>query len=357
VKGPLAGLRVLEFAGLGPAPFACMLLSDLGAEVVRIERPGGVDPLFDAVTGRGRRRLTADLKSAEGLQTVKALSARAHCIVEGFRPGVMERLGLGPQDLLAQNLHLVYGRMTGWGQAGPLAAAAGHDINYLGLTGALHAIGPPERPLPPLNLVADFGGGALYLVVGLLAACRHAQRTGQGQIVDCAMIDGASSLLAMAWGMAGQGAWTDHREANLLDGGAPYYRTYATADGKFMAVGALEPQFFCRLVAITGVSEHYIAGQSDESLWPQMRVDLERAFASRSQADWTRLFEHQDACVTPVLTLRDAAQHPHARYRDMIAEVEGLAQPAPAPRFSETPGSIAVTQVLSMDQAHAIWAE
>ncbi len=355
MSGPLSDLKIVEMAGLGPAPFACMLLADLGADIVTIDRPGTEDKA-DAVLGRGRKRLILDLKSPAGNDTVTALVHRADCLVEGFRPGVMERLGLGPDRLLDLNPALVYGRMTGWGQSGPMASMAGHDINYLGLTGALHAIGPRERPVPPLNLVADFGGGAMYLVMGLLAACRHAGRTGQGQVVDCAMVDGASSLMGMAWDMRHAGRWDDERESNMLDGGAPYYRTYRTSDGGFMAVGAIEPQFFRLLVQITGVAESYLARQNDRSCWTQMHADFAQAFASRSRADWTRAFDGTDACVTPVLAMAEVADHPHMAARGAVRPFADVPQPAPAPRFSTTSGALTATQTVTAEAALKAWS-
>lgn len=354
MPGPLSDLKIVEMAGLGPAPFACMLLADLGADIVTIERPGAENGRY-RVLGRGRKKLSLDLKSQAGIDAVRALVAEADCLVEGFRPGVMERLGLGPDQMLALNPKLVYGRMTGWGQQGPMATMAGHDINYLSLTGALHAIGPAERPVPPLNLVADFGGGAMYLVMGLLAAARHAARTGAGQVVDCAMVDGASSLMGMAWDMRNAGQWDDVREANMLDGGAPYYHVYKTSDGGFMAVGAIEPQFFRLLIQITGLPESYLPIQDDRTQWPRLQADLARAFASKTRAEWTAAFDGTDACVTPVLAMAEVAEHRHMAARAIISPAFDVPQPAPAPRFSATPAAIRNAEAVTAEAAIAAW--
>lgn len=350
--GPLNGLKVLEMAGLGPAPFACMLLADLGADVIRVERH---DAVSDAILGRGRTRVALNLKSTEDVNVALGLARHADILVEGFRPGVMERLGLGPDRLSSENPTLIYARMTGWGQTGPFSGIAGHDINYLGLTGALHAIGPADRPVPPLNLVADFGGGALYLVMGILAARHHLARTGKGQVIDCAMVDGASSLMAMAWDMRARGEWEDNRESNLLDGGAPFYRTYRTRDDKFMAVGSLEPQFFRLLVEGTGISEDYIASQNDPLCWPAMQADLERSFSSKSQNEWADIFAASDACVTPILALGDVLTHPHMKARKTIEVLSGIPQPMPAPRFSESSAVSRPTRRVSPEAALASW--
>ena len=354
MHGPLSDLKIVEMAGLGPAPFACMLLADLGADIVTIERPGAENARY-RVLGRGRKKLSLDLKSAAGVDAVLALVAQADCLVEGFRPGVMERLGLGPERLLTLNPRLVYGRMTGWGQEGPMAPMAGHDINYLSLTGALHAIGPAERPVPPLNLVADFGGGAMYLVMGLLAAARHAAKTGRGQVVDCAMVDGASSLMGMAWDMRNAGHWDDVREANMLDGGAPYYHVYETSDGGFMAVGAIEPQFFRLLIELTGLPLSYLPIQDDRAQWPRLKADLAKAFGSRTRAEWTAIFDGTDACVTPVLPMGEVASYPHMAARATISPAFNVPQPAPAPRFSGTPGSIRNAESVTIEAAIAAW--
>ncbi|MES1243621.1 MAG: CaiB/BaiF CoA-transferase family protein [Acidobacteriota bacterium] len=348
--GPLTGFRILEIAGLGPAPFCAMLLSDLGAEVVRIDRlepPGrGVlgaldeDPRLDLLQ-RGRRSLAVDLKHPRGAGTVLRLVERADALIEGFRPGVAERLGIGPEACLARNPRLVYGRMTGWGQEGPLAAAVGHDIDYIALSGALHAIGRAgEKPALPLNLVGDFGGGALYLAVGVLAGLLEASRSGKGQVVDAAMVDGAASLLTMFHGMLASGTWRDERGVNLLDGGAPFYDVYETADGKHLAVGALEPRFYAELLRLTGLKGEDLPAQADISRWPELRRRFAEVFRQRTRDEWCAILEGTEACVAPVLSLAEAPEHPHMAARGTFAEVDGVIQPAPAPRFSRTPGAI-----------------
>jgi alpha-methylacyl-CoA racemase len=337
--GPLAGLKVVELAGIGPGPYAAMLLADMGAEVVRIERPGrqgsSVPPEQD-VLRRNRRSVVLDLRQPRGVEAVLSLVARADVLLEGFRPGVTERLGLGPDACWEVNPRLVYGRMTGWGQEGPLSAAAGHDIGYIAITGALHAIGRAgEAPVPPVNLLGDFGGGSTFLVMGVLAACWEAARSGQGQVVDAAIVDGASSLTGLLHGMMAGGLWRDQRGANMLDGGVPWYDTYATSDGRWMAVGALEPQFYDELVQVLELDPD-LADRSDPQRWPEIRRALTRTFATRTQAEWAELFEGTDACVAPVLSLREAADHPHLAKRSTYVEVGGVVQPAPAPRFSRT---------------------
>lgn len=340
-QGPLSGLRVVEFAGLGPAPFACMLLSDMGADVVMVERPGKKlgDPTN--IVGRGRKIIVADLKDAAQCDGVKRLIDRADVLVEGFRPGVMERLGLGPDELAARNPRLVYGRMTGWGQYGPLAQAAGHDLNYIAVTGALDAIGPAEGPpLPPLNLVGDFGGGSLYLVMGLLAALYEARTSGRGQVVDAAISDGVISLMAAVASQAARGSHREKRGSNLLDGGAPFYRTYRCADGQYVAVAAIEPQFFALFCEKVGLPPELRAAQQDRSAWPRMHAALESIFAAKPCAAWSALLEGTDACFGPVLPLSQAADHPHNRARGAFVEVAGVRQPAPAPRFSRSPSAV-----------------
>jgi alpha-methylacyl-CoA racemase len=345
--GPLAGLKVVELAGIGPGPHAAMILADLGADVVRIDRPAGglrvgradaPDPML-----RGRRRIAADLKDPTGRETVLRLAERADVLLEGYRPGVTERLGVGPADCHARNPRLVYGRMTGWGQDGPLAPRAGHDINYISLTGALHAIGRAgERPVPQLNLVGDFGGGSMLLVVGVLAALWEAQRSGEGQVVDAAMVDGASLLAQMVWGLLGQRFWRDEREVNLLDGHAPFYDTYTCADGRHVAVGALEPQFYAALLAGLGIPAGELPEQYDRAGWPVLRDRFTEAFAARTRDEWAEAFAGTDACVTPVLAFGEVPAHPHLAARATIVERDGVAQAAPAPRFSrsvtEVPG-------------------
>ena len=341
MAGPLAGLKVVELAGIGPGPHAAMILTDLGADVVRIDRPGGLrlgDPAVPDPTLRGRRRVEADLKSAEGRETVLRLVEKADVLLEGYRPGVTERLGVGPDDCHARNPRLVYGRMTGWGQDGPMAPRAGHDINYISLTGALHAVGRAgERPVPPLNYVGDFGGGSMLLVVGVLGALWEAGRSGQGQVVDAAMVDGASLLSQMFWGFLAQKAWVDERGVNLLDGAAPFYDTYTCADGRHVAVGAIEPQFYAALLAGLGLADADLPHQFDRDAWPATKERFAGIFATRSRDDWAAAFDGTDACVTPVLAFGEVAAHPHLAARGTIVERDGVAQAAPAPRFSRTP--------------------
>ncbi|MGY1744326.1 CaiB/BaiF CoA transferase family protein [Blastococcus sp. SYSU D00695] len=341
-SGPLRGLRVVELAGLGPGPYAGMLLAELGADVLRVDRPGGgtsVLPPAADLLHRSRPCAAVDLKRPEGRDLVLRLLDSADVLVEGLRPGVTERLGLGPEQALARNPRLVYARMTGWGQTGPRAAEAGHDINYLGLTGALHAIGPADRPVPPLNIGADFGGGSLFLLVGVLAALLERATSGRGQVVDAAMVDGASSLVTMVHGMLAAGVWSDRREANLLDGGAPFYTTYACADGRHVAVGALEPQFHARLLEGLGLTGR-LGAQHDVAAWPEHRRLMAEVFATRTRDEWAGHFAGTDACVTPVLGLTEAPADPHLAARGTYVEVGGVAQPAPAPRFSRTPGAV-----------------
>jgi alpha-methylacyl-CoA racemase len=338
--GPLHGLKVIELAGIGPGPYAAMLLADMGAEVVRVERPGppasNVPPDKD-VLRRNRRSIIVDVRHPDGVRTVLSMAARADVLLEGFRPGVTERLGLGPADCWAVNPRLVYGRMTGWGQAGPLAPTAGHDIDYIAVTGALGAIGKAdEAPVPPVNLVGDFGGGSTFLVIGVLAALWEAARSGQGQVVDAAIVDGASSPTALLHGLLAAGQWTDQRGVNFLDTGVPWYDTYRTADGGWIAVGALEQKFYAEFTRLLGLSDDVAAFRNDPSMWPRLREAIAQAFSSRTRADWTAVFEGTDACVAPVLSLTEAARHPHLAARDTFIDVGGVTQPAPAPRFSRT---------------------
>lgn len=340
MSGPLAGCKVVELAGIGPGPHAAMILADLGAQVVRVDRPGGLQ-LGDAdapdPTLRGRRRVAADLKSAEGVETVLRLVEQADVLIEGYRPGVTERLGVGPADCHARNPKLVYARMTGWGQDGPMAQRAGHDINYISLTGALHAIGRAgERPVPPLNLVGDFGGGSMLLVVGVLSALWEAGRSGEGQVVDAAMVDGASLLSQMFWGFLSQKVWVDERDSNVLDGHSPFYDTYTCADGKHVAVGSLEPQFYAALLAGLGIDPADLPPQYDRGQWPVLRTRFTEVFASRTRDEWAAVFDGTDACVTPVLAFGEVAAHPHIAARSTIVEADGVPQAAPAPRFSRT---------------------
>jgi alpha-methylacyl-CoA racemase len=339
-RGPLHGVKIVELAGIGPGPYAAMLLADMGAEVVRVERPGppasGVPPEKDALR-RSRRSIVVDLQHPEGPPTVLAMVAKADVLLEGFRPGVTERLGLGPADCWAVNPRLIYGRMTGWGQSGPLAPTAGHDIDYIAVTGALGSIGRAgEGPVPPVNLVGDFGGGSTFLVIGVLAALWEAARSGQGQVVDAAIVDGATSLTALLHGLMAAGQWKDHRGSNFLDTGVPWYDTYRTADGEWMAVGALEPKFYAEFARMLGLSEVVAAFRNDPSMWPQLREAIAQAFAARTRAEWIALFEGTDACVAPVLSLTEAALHPHLAERNTFIDVGGVTQPAPVPRFSRT---------------------
>ncbi|WAZ25349.1 CoA transferase [Streptomyces cinnabarinus] len=343
LHGPLTGVRVVELAGIGPGPFAAMLLADLGADVVRVDRPGGpglaIDPAYD-VTNRNKRSVIVDLKAPDGAAHVLDLAARADILIEGYRPGVAERLGVGPEDCQARNPRLVYGRMTGWGQDGPLAQRAGHDIGYIALTGTLGMIGTPGEPPPaPANLLGDYAGGSLYLVVGVLAALHHARATGTGQVVDAAIVDGTTHLAAMIHGMLAAGGWQDHRAANLLDGGCPYYGTYETADGKYMAVGALEPQFYDTFLDLLGL-DGYADARKDWARWGELREAVTARFKSRTRQEWTAVFEGSDACVAPVLTLREAPDHPHLAARGTFTDHGGITQPAPAPRFSATPTAV-----------------
>jgi alpha-methylacyl-CoA racemase len=339
--GPLSGLKVVELAGIGPGPFAAMLLADLGADVVRVDRAGAGSPLLGdprfELLNRGKRSVVADLKTPPGRDLVLRLIGRADALIEGLRPGVAERLGVGPGAALARNPRLVYGRMTGWGQDGPLADAAGHDITYLAITGALHAIGRADGPPQvPLNLLGDFGGGSLYLVVGLLAALREADRTGRGQVVDAAITDGAAHLTTLFHGLAAGGRWRDERGVNLLDTGAPFYDVYSAADGRHLAVGALEPQFYAEFVRLLEPGED-LPDQYDRAGWPELRARFAAAFARRTQREWTEVFAGSDACVAPVLSLAEAAAHPHLAARGTFEERDGVVQPAAAPRFSATP--------------------
>jgi alpha-methylacyl-CoA racemase len=347
MSGPLSGVKVVEIAGIGPGPFAAMMLADMGAEVVRVDRAGQVNPAFDTsrpnleVLNRGRRSIGVDLKHPDGVETVLRLVEQADALIEGFRPGVAERLGIGPEVCLARNPRLVYGRMTGWGQDGPYAQAAGHDINYIALAGALAHFGRAgQKPTPPINLVGDFGGGGMLMAFGIACALVEAGRSGQGQVVDAAMVDGSAILMTMIWGFRALGIWGD-RGTNVLDTGAPFYDTYETADGKFVSVGALEPQFYRELLERTGLlGEVDPARQMDQSAWPELRERLTAVFRSKTRDEWCELLDGTDACFAPVLTMDEAAEHPHLVARHTIVTEQGVAQPAPAPRFSRTPGAI-----------------
>lgn len=331
-SGPLAGVTVLELAGIGPGPYCGQLLADLGADVIVVHRPG---PDVTAVDGRGKRSVIVDLRKPDGADVVLRLAARADVLIEGNRPGVAERLGIGPADCWARNPKLVYGRMTGWGQTGPWAGLAGHDINYLSITGALLALGPDHAPPPPpLNLIGDYGGGSLFLALGIVSALLRARTTGRGEIVDAAIVDGVASMLGIVHTLSAHGQWSPERHANILDGGAPYYRCYTTRDGRFMAVGAIEPQFFAKLIAVTGISPADYGEQNDKEAWPQQHRLLEAVFATKTREKWSAAFEGVDACVTPVLSYEEAGAHPHNRARGSHAVADGLVQPRPAPRFS-----------------------
>jgi alpha-methylacyl-CoA racemase len=342
--GPLNGLKVVEMAGIGPAPFAGMIFSDLGADVVRIDRPrppGRADPALDPLN-RGRRSVVLDVKIELGRQAAMRLIGQADALIEGFRPGVMERLGLGPDECLATNPRLVYGRVTGWGQDGPLAEMAGHDLDYLAVAGVLRNFARrDEVPVPPLNLVGDFGGGAMFLVAGVLAALLDAGRSGQGQVIDAAMVDGAAALMAIIYGMRAQGMWSGPPGANVLDTGAPYYDVYRTADGEYLAVGALEAGFYAELLDGLGLDPGTLPAQLDESRWPELRARIAETIRTRTRAEWEATFAGSDACVAPVLTMDEAHVHPHNVTRGVFVEDGGLVQPAPAPRFSRTPAAIA----------------
>ncbi len=336
MSGPLAGMKVVEMQGLGPAPLAGQFLADLGAQVTLITRKSGrADPTD--INNRGKRSVAINLKDAEGVAVAMDLIAGADVLIEGFRPGVMERMGLGPQECAARNPGLVFARMTGWGQDGPLAHTAGHDINYLGLTGFLHAIGTADAPpLPPLNIGADYGGGTMFLLFGIMAALFERQTSGKGQVVDAAMVDGASAMMGLVHSFIARGQWSESRESNLLDGAAPFYRTYECADGKFFAVGPLEPQFFAELVRRAGLPEDHLQTQMDARAWPDRRSAYAEVFRSKTRDEWTAIFEGSDACASPVLTWSEAPAHPHNAARGTFVDVDGVTQAAPAPRFSRS---------------------
>jgi alpha-methylacyl-CoA racemase len=340
--GPLYGIKVVEIAGIGPGPFCAMMLSDMGADVLRVDRIGdadlgvGVDARYD-VLNRGRRSVGIDLKKPEGVAAVKRFVAQSDALIEGFRPGVMERLGLGPDDCLAVNPRLVYGRMTGWGQDGPIAHAAGHDINYIALAGVLHAIGRAGGPpTPPLNLVGDFGGGGMYLAFGVVCALLEARRSGQGQVVDAAMVDGAASLAAAVFGLHAMGSWTDERGDNILDSGAPWYDVYETADEQYVAIGSIEKRFYRELLLLTGLEGEPLPAQRDKARWAELRARVAAVFKTKTRDEWCKIMEGSDVCFAPVLSLSEAPRHPHNQSRGTFVEVAGVVQPAPAPRFSRS---------------------
>jgi alpha-methylacyl-CoA racemase len=344
--GPLEGVRIVELAGIGPGPFCAMLVADMGAEVIRVDRAANVgrdigregeDPRFGLLQ-RGRRNIAVDLKNPAGVEAVLRLIDRADALLEGFRPGVMERLGLGPEICLPRNNKLVYGRMTGWGQDGPIAHTAGHDINYIALSGALHAIGEAGGPpVPPLNLIGDFGGGALYLAMGVLAGIISARATGKGQVIDCSMVEGSASLMMMMYGALAAGAWREERGSNRTDGGAHFYHVYETKDGEHVAVGSIEPQFYMLLLKHTGLAGENLPAQMERAAWPDMQQRLARIFKGKTRAEWTAIMQQTDICFAPVLRMSEAMHHPHNVHRESFVEVAGIPQPAPAPRFLGTP--------------------
>ena len=345
--GPLAGVRVVEIAGIGPGPFAAMMLADMGADVVRVDRAGNVwggDPATPPrdIMNRGRRSIGVDLKNPDGVETVLSLVEKADALIEGFRPGVTERLGVGPDACLARNPRLVYGRMTGWGQDGPMATMAGHDMNYIAIAGALGAIGrPDERPQPPLNLVGDFGGGGMLLAFGIVCGIVEARTSGQGQVVDAAMVDGTAVLTTFMHGMMAMGGWKDERGVNMLDSGAHFYEVYTCADGRFLSVGAIEPQFYAELLEKTGLADDAeFLQQNDKAQWPHLKERLAGVIATKTRDEWAAIFDGSDACVAPILSLGEAPSHPHNVARSTFVEQDGLVQPAPAPRFSRTAGGI-----------------
>lgn len=346
-SGPLVGVRVIELGGVGPIPFTCQLLADLGADIIRIDRPPGydggapIDARFN-LTNRGRRSAAFDLKKAEAIEAVLDLVRHADVLVEGFRPGVTERLGLGPDECLAVNPSLVYGRMTGWGQDGPLARAPGHDINYIALTGVLHAIGDADGPpVPPLNLAGDLGGGSLYLAFGIVSALLERHSSGRGQVIDAAMVDGSASLMTLFYGFHAAGYWEDRRASNRLDSGAPFYNAYETADGRWLAIGSNETRFWRNTLRILDIDSADMPDQHDRSQWPIMHERLAAAIKVKTRDEWCALADGEEVCFAPVMSLSEAPEHPHLKARATFVDVDGVVQPAPAPRFSRTPGSIA----------------
>ena len=344
--GPLSGYRIIELAGIGPGQMCAMLLSDMGADVLRIDRTAdaGLGIAMDtkyALLNRGRRSVALDLKKPEAIEAVLKLVEKADGLIEGFRPGVTERLGLGPDVCLKRNPRLVYGRMTGWGQEGPMAHAAGHDINYIALSGALHSIWRRgEAPVPPLNLVGDFGGGALYLALGMVAGILETQKSGKGQVVDAAMVDGAASLMTAIYGIHGSGRWTDNRGDNILDSGAHYYDVYETKDGKYVSIGSIETKFYDELLELSGLKKEELARQNDREKWPAMKQKVAACFKTRTRDEWCKIMEGSDVCFAPVLSMTEAPKHPHNRHRGTFIEDDGVVQPGPAPRFSRTPSKI-----------------
>lgn len=362
-QGPLQGVKLVEFSGIGPAPFATMLLSDMGAEVIRIDKPGKSgferpDDQSREILARGRRTLGLDLRQPKAVEACLHLLKQADILIEGYRPGVMERLGLGPDEVLKANPGLVYGRMTGWGQHGPLAHSAGHDINYIALTGALHGIGPRDKPMPAHNVIGDFGGGSLYLVMGVLAAMHHARKTGEGQVVDAAIVDGTVSLMTAIHQIEAMGLQSDQREDNWLDGGAPFYRCYECADDQFISIGPLEPQFFQLLLDKLGLSKEPSAQNPfDKSTWPDLQGRFETVFKSKTRDEWCDILEGSDVCFAPVLSLSESRAHPHLEARQSYVERDGVVQTAPAPRFSKTPGAIQDAHSMSMENNQKILSD
>jgi len=352
--GPLKGVRIVEFAGIGPGPFACMMLADMGAEVITLDRVGA-NKNMKSVSGRGRKVVELDLKDKASIAQVLDLLANADALIEGFRPGVMERLGLGPDVVLARNPRLVYGRMTGWGQTGPLASAAGHDINYISITGALAAIGGKDKPVPPLNLVGDFGGGALYLVVGVLAALVEAGKSGKGQVVDTAMCDGAASLMSMFFDFSAIGRWREERDSNMLDGGAHFYGVYECKDGQFVSIGSIEPQFYALLRKLAGLDDAAYDTQMDAKGWPALKEKLAAVFRSKTRDEWCRIMEGSDVCFAPILTMSEATKHPHMTAREVFITRHGIPQPAPAPRFSRTPSTVREPVTAKLGEIAKTW--
>ena len=354
--GPLKGIKVVEMAGIGPGPFCAMMLSDMGAEVIRVDRLAHKGSGHKAnVLNRGRRSIAIDLKNSQGVDTVKKLIDQADVVIEGFRPGVMERLGLGPEECLERNPRLVFGRMTGWGQHGPLAHAAGHDINYISIGGALGAMGHPDRPpSPPLNLVGDFGGGAMYLLAGVLAALVERASSNKGQVIDAAMTDGTASLLTPFYGMMAMGMWTTQRSDNRLDGGAHYYGSYTCSDGKHISIGSIEPQFYALLLELCGIDDPEFLKQNEKESWASLRQKLEELFATKTQAQWCELLEGTDVCFAPVLNLAEAPQHPHNKARASFVDFEGVTQPAPAPRFSRSQSGIQSAAAIAGEHSEEI---
>ncbi len=344
--GPLSGYRIIELAGIGPGPMCAMLLSDMGADVLRIDRTAdaGLGIATDtkyALLNRGRRSVALDLKKPQAVETVLKLVEKADGLIEGFRPGVTERLGIGPDVCMKRNSRLVYGRMTGWGQDGPMALAAGHDINYIALSGALHSIGRRgEAPVPPLNLVGDFGGGALYLALGMVAGILETQKSGKGQVVDAAMVDGAASLMTAIYGIHGSGRWTDNRGDNILDTGAHYYDVYETKDGKYVSIGSIETKFYEELLQLSGLKKEELARQNDREAWPAMKEKVAACFKTKTRDEWCKIMEGSDVCFAPVLSMTEAPRHPHNRHRGTFVEDDGVIQPGPAPRFSRTASKI-----------------